>query len=109
MKIVIIGQWTYPDQRPRAQRTWQLGLQFAKEGHDVTIYALLGGETDYSGVEEKYGLKIRNLGVSPNGLKDSEGSRRKTLHSSAVKILLNEYNVFPGCDFRRMVRETLER
>ena len=109
MKIVIIGQWTYPDQRPRAQRTWQLGLQFAKEGHDVTVYALLGGETDYSGVEEKYGLKVRNLGVSPNGLKDSEGHRRKTLHSSAVKILLNEYNVFPGCDFRRMVRETLER
>ncbi|MBQ6287117.1 MAG: glycosyltransferase [Bacteroidales bacterium] len=107
MKIVLLGQWTYPEQKPRAQRTWQLGVQLAREGHDVTLYALLGPGSDYTSIENSCGLKVRNLGFSKNGLTDSEGHRKKRLFSSIVKNILNEYEVFPGCDFKPMVRNVL--
>jgi hypothetical protein len=109
MKIVIIGQWVYPEQKPRSQRAWQLGLRLAKDGHDVTLYALLGSTYDYSQVEKEYGLKVRNLGVSWNGLTDSEGHRKKHLVSGVIKNLLDEYDVFPGRDFYPMVRKALKK
>ena len=107
MKIVLIGQWAYPEQNPRAQRSWQLGLQFAREGHDVTLYALLGKNYDYSQVEKEYGLKVRNLGVSRNGLVDSEGNKSKRFVSRVVKTLVNEYALYPGGDFDPMVKKVL--
>ena len=51
LKIVIFAQWVLPIINPRSHRTWQLALNFAKQGHDVTVYALLG-KTDYSKYEK---------------------------------------------------------
>ena len=109
MKIVLIGQWAYPEQNPRAQRAWQLGVRLAKDGHDVTLYALLGKEYDYSGIFESCGLKVRNLGISKNGLADSEGRKSKRLVSRVIKTLVNEYALFPGGDFDPMVKRALAR
>ncbi|MBQ6253951.1 MAG: hypothetical protein IJK05_04790 [Bacteroidales bacterium] len=107
MKIVIIGQWVCPELNPRAHRTWQLALRLARDGHDVTVYALLGKKYDYSEVERSCGLKVKNLGVSRNGLKDSEGYRRKCLVSSVIKNAIGEYALFPGSDFLGMVKKAL--
>lgn len=109
MKIVLIGQWAYPEQNPRAQRAWHLGVRLAKDGHDVTLYALLGKEYDYSGIEKSCGLKVRNLGVSRNGLVDSEGKKSKRLVSRVVKTIVNEYALYPGGDLDPMVRKALDR
>lgn len=104
MKILLIGQWIFPLNTPRANRTWELAKGLAKEGHDVTIYALLG-DRDYSEEERIYNLKIRNLGVSKFGLIDSQNYSKRTFFNRAVGRLVGQHNAFPGFEFYSMIRK----
>lgn len=60
-KIVIISAVFYPRNSPRANRTTELAKEFARIGHDVTVYAVLG-KFDYSNFEMTHKLKVRDLG-----------------------------------------------
>ena len=104
MKILIIGQWIFPLNTPRANRTWELAKGFAKDGHDVTVYALLG-DRDYSEEERTYNLKIRNLGVSNFGLIDSQNYSKRTFLNRAIGRLVGQHNAFPGIEFYRMIKK----
>jgi len=42
MKIVLIAGTIFPQQSPRAFRATELAVGLAKQGHEVTIYAILG-------------------------------------------------------------------
>lgn len=59
--VTIIGSVIYPRMTPRAMRTTELAKEFARRGHNVTIYAVLG-KYDYTEFKEKYGIEIKNLG-----------------------------------------------
>lgn len=104
MKILIIGQWIFPLNTPRANRTWELAKGLAKEGHDVTIYALLGNR-DYSEEERTLNLKIRNLGDSKFGLVDSQNYSKRTFLNRVISRLVGQYNAFPGCEFYSMIKK----
>ena len=60
-RIVIISAAIYPRNSPRANRTTELAKEFARQGHDVTVYAVLG-KYDYTEFEKENNLKVRNLG-----------------------------------------------
>ena len=60
MKIVLIARTIYPLLSPRAFRTTELAKQFARQGHDVVVYAVLG-DYDYTLFEKKYGIKVKPI------------------------------------------------
>lgn len=106
MKIVIIGQWAYPRQTPRAYRTWELAKEFAREGHDVTLYALLG-KYDYSNLETALNIKIKNLGHPILGSTDSDNSPMPRL-ANKIAHMINDANIYPGIEMYPMVRKALK-
>ena len=61
MKIVIISSVFYPRQSPRSYRATELAKYFAKQGHEVYSYAVLG-KFDYQQFEKETGIKVRSLG-----------------------------------------------
>ena len=107
-KIVIIGQWTFPKNKPRAFRCWELAKEFAKEGFDVVQYALLGNY-DYGQEENANGLRIKNLGKSFLGMEDSDDKPIGNI-SLPKRILLrlcNDANSYVGCEIYNMIRMAL--
>lgn len=108
MKVLIIGQWIYPYITPRANRTWELAKGFANEGHDVTVYALLG-DRDYSYEEKKFNMKIKSLGRSMFGMIDSQGRGNRNIIYRAIAKIIGEYNAFPGCEFYPMIKNCFKQ
>lgn len=109
-KIVIIGQWTFPKNKPRAFRCWELAKEFAKEGFDVVQYALLGNY-DYGQEENANGLRIKNLGKSFLGMENSDDKPIGNI-SLPKRILLrlcNDANSYVGCEIYNMIRMALKR
>lgn len=106
LRIVIIGQWVLPMRNPRSHRTWNLALQLAKMGHDVTVYALLG-TADYSEYEARYGLKIRNLGRSRWGCMDSDGTP-VALWKRALHRYMNRRYHFPQIELAGMAERVVK-
>ena len=86
MKIVLISGSVYPVISPRAFRTMELAKGLKKIGHDVTIYSLLGNY-DYTKIESRYGIKIRNLGKSHLGLRNSDNLPKKNFMSIVNALL----------------------
>jgi hypothetical protein len=60
MKVVIIAQHIFPRPTPRASRATELAKEFAKQGHHVTLYAVLG-KYDYSAFEKEYNITIKHI------------------------------------------------
>lgn len=77
MKIVLIARTIYPLLSPRAFRTTELAKQFAKQGHDVVVYAVLG-DYDYTLFEKKYGIKVKPIKMRLATL-NSDGNSRYNL------------------------------
>src|SRR5690606_34032447 len=61
LKIVIISSVIYPRISPRSMRATELAKEFVRQGHNVTLYGVLG-KYDYSQFEKEHGVKIKDLG-----------------------------------------------
>lgn len=99
MKIVIISGTIFPHISARSFRTSELAKGFAKMGHEVTVYAILG-KYDYSKIEaELPNLHIKTLGKTCFGNPDSDGHLKKNILQRILTRLL--YNVidFPRCEY----------
>lgn len=100
MKIVIISSVFYPRMSPRSLRTTELAKELSRQGHDVTVYALLGNY-DYAKYSKDTGIKIKQLGVSKWGKKDSDGKshanfiRKYIVHYWGKKLWLPESEMIP--------------
>ena len=105
MKIVIIARAIFPMQSPRAFRSLELAKQLAKE-HDVTVYALLG-KYDYSALEKETELKIKNLGRSRWGNKDSDGCRSESLFWRVMSRLFGRLLQLPQIELIPMVKKAV--
>ena len=69
----------YPHISARSFRTTELAKGFAKLGHDVTLYTILG-KYDYSKIEAEYPtLHIKSLGKTRFGNPDSDGFLKKNI------------------------------
>lgn len=62
MKILIITQFTWPHQSPRAFRAAELSEELARLGHDVTVYSV-PEDADYASYTLKTGVKIMPLSM----------------------------------------------
>ena len=77
MRILIVSQYFHPYKTPRSFRTFELAKEFARCGHDVTVYSLIGrNNTEF---EKEYGFKVRDYGPSRFGNADSMGYWNKNI------------------------------
>lgn len=61
MRVTIICRSFYPANTPRANRVYELALELARQGHDITVAAVLG-TFDYTQFVRKYKIKVTPLG-----------------------------------------------
>ena len=108
MKVLILGHWIYPFVNPRANRTWELAKGFAKNGADVTVYAVLG-DRDYTVEESRYNIKIKNLGTPRLGMIDSQGCIKTNLINKVIGKIVGEYNSWPGVEFYSMIKKCFQK
>lgn len=108
-KIVIISAVFYPLNSPRANRTTELAKEFARKGHDVTVYAVLG-KYDYSQFEQTYNLKIRDLGEMRFIKFNSDGDViTPSLIYRALLKLIRKLIEFPGIELSYKVVQLLRK
>lgn len=77
-------------------------------GHDVTVYALLGKKTDYSIYEDKYGLKVRNLGHSYLKCSNSDGAPQP-LWSRVLSRCFERWFQYPHIELKWLVGHSLKK
>jgi hypothetical protein len=107
MKILIISQHIFPMQTPRAHRTTELMKEFARQGHEVTVYAVLG-KYDYSEFERETGIKIRPISIFWQ-LKPitSDGYRSRSILDKFVSRIVPKRSFFPVIELKKRVEKIL--
>lgn len=105
MKIVLIGSRCYPVSAPRANRTTELAKEFAKRGHEVVLYALLG-DFDYTQISKETNIRFMNLGKTRWGLRSNTGSSANAF-TRVLTFFLKRIVLFPECLMFPMVKKAI--
>lgn len=98
LNILIISHVLFPAKYPRAYRTTELAIELARQGHDVTVYAVLGNY-DYTNFELEHHLKIRNIGKMLFVRLNSDGTIRNKIIIKILNKLLHKLFEFPDIEF----------
>lgn len=96
-KIVIVSRTIYPFNSPRSHRATELAKELARQGHDVTLYGVLGSY-NYEEFEHEFSLKVRAIEGLIFSTLSSDGSKKP---STLVKIgakLFNKLLEFPDIE-----------
>ena len=107
MRIVVISAKCHPWNSPRAFRADELTKEFARQGHDVTLYALLG-DFDYDSYAKTTGVRIKSLGSPRWGLIDTTGGGKRSFWVKVIEHSVGKYLDFPDCALKKMVKKTLD-
>ncbi|MBU2019074.1 MAG: hypothetical protein KJ941_05460 [Bacteroidetes bacterium] len=109
MKILIITQHIFPKQTPRALRSTELMIELAKQGHDVTVYAVLGS-TDYSEFEEKTSIKIKNIPIKYQIIPySSDLHNKRHLIDQILGKILGKTLRFPNIEYKYRIPQILKK
>ena len=94
-KILIISRTILPNLAPRAHRATELAKELARQGHEVTLAAVLG-KYDYSEFQKETGIRICNLGMSKFEWNNSDTEQKSiSLWRKGVVFLLRRWLAFP--------------
>ena len=109
MKILVISQHLFPIQTPRAHRTTELIKELSKQGHEVTVYAVIG-KYDYKEFEKSFKLKIKNIPLHfQKHPYNSDGDGKRTFIDKVLGRLLGKVFEFPNIEFMLRVPEILKQ
>ena len=92
MKIVIVTHLIYPALNPRAFRSTELAKEFARQGHDVRLYAVTGNY-DYTDFMKETGIKV--CPIKPKFDTVNAGSAKASLFRRACRKLSYYFFDFP--------------
>jgi len=107
-KILIISRSFYPMNSPRSFRTTELVKEFARQGHEVTLFTLKDQEKHYD-FENKYGVTIRDLGrLKLRDLPTSRG-RVRNLAGRFVNRSLRQLFEYPDIELTWKVKRALQK
>src|SRR5690554_573517 len=108
MKIVIISRLIYPANAPRPVRATELAKEFARQGHDVTLYGVLGNY-NYTIFEKKTGIKVKSLGSPFFARLNSDGSHSFKFIDRVLRRILGRWFEFPDCELGGNVYKSLKK
>lgn len=107
MKILIISNYAYPAQGPRAFRTTELAEQLVKMGHEVVLYTVLG-KYDYSLYEKETGIQMRDINTR-FATSANDGTIRYNLFDRFMFHYFHRLLMWPQCEFHfimdRIIKE----
>lgn len=106
-KILIVSASFYPENSPRSFRTTELAKEFARQGHDVTVFFPLK-ETDYSSFKTENNLKIKSLGNLKWRSIKLKGGRIELLFRRAIRRGLQLLIEWPDIELMFKVAKTLK-
>jgi hypothetical protein len=96
-KILIISAAIHPRNSPRAHRATELAKEFAREGHDVTLYAILG-HYNYSAFAKENNIKVKNIGRMYFFPIKSDGEIKQNIILKIITRLLKPWIEFPDIE-----------
>lgn len=96
-KILIISRTIFPSQFPRSLRATELAKELARQGHDVTLYAVLG-KFDYAEFEKTFNLKVRDIGKMHFTNSTSDGAKKNNFINKILSKLFNDLIEFPDIE-----------
>ncbi len=110
MRILILSQHIFPMQTPRAHRTSELMKEFARQGHKVTVYAVLG-KYDYTEFLKQFPtITLKNISLKwmyhPY---NSDGDGKRYFIDKVFGKLLGKRFLFPNFEFYHRVQEILKQ
>ena len=108
MRIVVISRCIYPKNAPRPFRATELAKFFAKNGHNVTLFGVIG-EFDYRDFESSTNIEVRPIGKMRFSTVNSDGYERNNLFDRIAKRLFGRLLEFPDIELMWKVRDIVER
>lgn len=108
MKIVILSRNFFPLNAPRATRATELAKELSRQGHDVTVYALLG-RYDYSNFESKFNIIVKNFGTTIFGNQNSDGQVRNSFLFRLIRRAIGPLIAFPEIEMLPMVYRAIKK
>lgn len=90
-------------------RATELAKEISRQGHKVTLYAVLG-EYDYSNFENEYGIKVKNLGPTRFATFNSDGHRNNEVFIQKVfRKVFHKILEYPDVELAFKVSGALKR
>ena len=108
MRIAIISQCIFPYVSPRSFRTTELAKYFAKAGHEVQLFAVLGSY-DYTLFEREYGVHVHSLGRMRLSTLNSDGYVRNSFLDKVFHRLLGRWLEFPDIELAGKTYSAIKR
>ena len=105
-KIAIISAVIYPRNSPRAHRATELAKELSRQGHNVTLYGVLG-EYDYSEFESENNLKVKSIGNPLFYPINSDGDSKRSFTLKVSEKILKPFIQFPDIELLYWVRNTI--
>ena len=106
-KILIVSNFFYPENTPRAFRTTELAKEFARQGHDVTVLTpKINVHYDF---EKEYHISIKDLGQPKWTPIELNGSGISLLAKRSIRRLSNLLLEYPDIELVRMVSNHLKK
>ena len=107
MNIVIISRTCFPAKAPRSHRATELAKEFARQGHNVSLYALLG-DYNYTQFSKQTGVHFKNLGKAKYGMPSNTTSMNKKWNYRLMRNL-GKVIMFPECTLKPMISKAIEQ
>jgi len=107
-KILIISNYFYPQNTPRAFRTTELVKEFARLGHDVTVY-IPKNDNEHIAFEKEYGVTIKDLGKQKfKGIDLNKGNKYAILFKRVIRRGLDLVFHYPNIEWMFKVKKALK-
>ena len=106
MKIVLISKSYFPVQSARALRTTELAQQFARMGHDVTVYAVVG-QSGYEEYTKNTGVKVNLINTRWVPSSHHRQSKIRYFFVRGFSYLFGRLVEFPNIELVFRVKEIL--
>lgn len=106
--VVILSRVIFPKIAPRPMRATELAKEFARQGHNVTLYALLG-KYDYSDFEKETGVKVKSLGKTRFAKINSDDTYTVTIIDKILKKIFGRFLEFPDIELANNVFKVLKK
>jgi len=106
--ILIISATIFPKVSPRSHRATELAKELARQGHHVVLYAVLGN-FDYSDFENKYGVKVKNIGNMLFAKHNSDGVNPANIIIKILSKIFNRIFEFPDIEFMFKIPKIIQK
>ena len=108
-KILIVSGAFYPQNNPRSFRTTELSKEFARQGHEVTVYTTKNN-SEHSKFENEFDITIKDLGKRKfTDINLNKGNKIFKLVKKVWRRILVQLFDYPNIELMFQVKRVLKK